>query len=72
MYQEDDTIYNGVIDLMFEYTDYIDIIDYKLSNISDEAYLNQLEGYKKYIENITNKKVNIYLYSIMNKELKKI
>ena len=72
MYQEDDTIYNGVIDLMFEYTDHFDIIDYKLSNISDEAYLNQLEGYKKYIESITNKKVNIYLYSIMNKELKKI
>ncbi len=71
MYEEDD-IYHGVIDLMFEYNDYIDIIDYKLSNISDEAYKKQLEGYKKYIENITNKKVNVYLYSIINKELKKL
>ena len=70
MYQEDETIYNGIIDLMFEYTDHFDIIDYKLSNINDEAYLNQLEGYKKYIENITNKKVNIYLYSILKNEIK--
>ena len=72
MYEEDNTLYHGVIDLMFEYKEYIDIIDYKLSNIDDEAYLKQLDGYKKYIENKTNKKVNIYLYSIINNELKKL
>ena len=57
---------------MYEYNDYIDIIDYKLNNIEDEAYINQLNGYKEYIENITNKKVNIYLYSIINSNLRKL
>ena len=57
---------------MLEYSNYIDIIDYKLKNIKDEAYIKQLMGYKNYIENKTNKKVNIYLYSMMNENLEKI
>ena len=72
MYEENNILYHGIIDLMFEYSDYIDIIDYKLSNIDDEAYKRQLDGYKKYIESVSNKKVNIYLYSIINNNLKKI
>ena len=66
----DDLLYKGVIDLMIEYDDYIDIIDYKLSNIDDEKYNNQLIGYKNYITLKTNKKVNIYLYSIIKDDLK--
>ena len=57
---------------MLEYDDYIKIIDYKLKNISDEAYLNQLNGYKNYIEKVFNKDVSIYLYSIINNTLEKI
>ncbi len=72
IYEEDNNMYHGIIDLMFEYSDYFDIIDYKLSNIDDENYINQLNGYKKYIESITNKKVNIYLYSILKNEIKKM
>lgn len=72
IYQEDDTLNHGIIDLMIEYENYIDIIDYKLKKITDDSYLKQLNGYKKYIEKITNKKVNTYLYSILNNELKKI
>ena len=72
MYEEDNNIYHGIIDLMFEYDDFIDIIDYKLSNVSDEAYLKQLEGYKKFISNKTDKKVNVYLYSIIKNNLVKI
>ena len=71
-YQSKDTLYNGVIDLMLEYNDHIDIVDYKLKNIDDEAYFNQLNGYKSYIESISNKKVNTYLYSIINEDLKEI
>ena len=73
IYKEYEFIYNdnnedkhGFIDLMLEYDNYVDIIDYKLKNIDDENYEKQLLGYKKYIENITNKKVNIYLYSIID------
>ena len=69
MYKEDNTMYNGVIDLILEYNDYINIIDYKLKNISDNEYKKQLKGYKKYVESITNKNVNIYLYSIMDDKL---
>ena len=61
--------YHGFIDLMMEYDDYINIIDYKLKNTSDLAYIKQLDGYKKYIESITGKKVYTYLYSILDKKV---
>ena len=63
---------HGIIDLMLEYSDHIDIIDYKLKEINDLNYIKQLNGYKEYIENKTNKKTNIYLYSILNNNLEKI
>ena len=66
IYEKNDSINHGIIDLMIEYKDYIDIIDYKLKNIEDENYINQLKGYKEFIENKTNKKVNLYLYSIID------
>ena len=65
-----DTI--GIIDCMIVYDDHIDIIDYKLKNVLDEAYSNQLNGYKEYIETKTNKKTNIYLYSIIDEEMTKL
>ena len=72
IYEEDNTTYHGVIDLMLVYKDNIKIIDYKLKNINDEAYLKQLNGYKDYIENRFNKPTNIYLYSVTNNTLEKI
>ena len=63
---------HGVIDLMLEYDDYIDIIDYKLKNIDDKAYIEQLTGYKNYILKKFNKPVNTYLYSIMNNVIEEI
>lgn len=72
VFEEDNTLYHGIIDLMLEYDNNIQIIDYKLKNISDEAYLNQLRGYKKYIEKVFNKEVSIYLYSILDNNLEKI
>ena len=58
----------GIIDCMLVYSDHIDIIDYKLKNVVDDAYVKQLNGYKKYIEERTNKKTNIYLYSILDEK----
>ena len=66
MYIKDDTKYHGIIDLMLEYDDHIDIIDYKLKNIDDKKYVEQLNGYKNFIESKSNKKVNLYLYSIID------
>ena len=63
---------HGIIDLMVEYSNYIDIIDYKLKNVLDDAYLKQLNGYRDYISKVTGKNVNIYLYSIIDSEYKKL
>ena len=72
IYTDDSKEYHGIIDLMLEYNDKIDIIDYKLNNIKDENYLKQLNGYKTYIETLTNKEINIYLYSIISGNLEKL
>ena len=72
IYEEDNKEYHGVIDLMIEYNDYINIIDYKLKNITDDVYRNQLMGYKKYIETKTSKQVYLYLYSILDSKLSSI
>ena len=69
IYEKDSIEKHGIIDLMLEYNNYIDIIDYKLKNTIDTAYLSQLNGYKEYIEYKTHKTVNIYLYSLINQEL---
>ncbi len=69
IYEQEDNIYHGIIDLMLEYDDHIDIIDYKLNDITDNNYLKQLNGYKNYISKIVNKPINIYLYSILQDKI---
>ena len=64
--------YHGIIDIMLEYENRKDIIDYKLNNIKDENYLKQLEGYRTYIKGISKKEINIYLYSIISETLEKL
>ena len=71
-YEKDNINYHGIIDLMLEYDEHIDIIDFKLKSITDDNYKSQLYGYKNYIENITNKKVNTYLYSILNEKIESL
>lgn len=68
-YSESNVNYHGIIDLMIEHDDYIDIIDYKLKNTTDSNYIKQLNGYKKYIESISKKNVNLYLYSILDEKI---
>ncbi len=72
IYNNENKEYHGIIDLMIEHQNKIDIIDYKLNNIKDENYLKQLNGYKTYIETLTNKEVSIYLYSIISENLEKL
>ncbi len=68
-YKDNKIINRGVIDLLLEYKDRFEIIDYKLSDTEDEAYKNQLLEYQKYIESKTNKVIHTYLYSINKGEL---
>ena len=79
VYQEYEFVYNydnqethGIIDLLIEYEDHFDIIDYKLKNIDDENYDKQLNGYRDYIKSISNKKVNCYLYSIIDNDYREV
>ena len=72
IYNEDNSISHGIIDLLIEDEDKCIIIDYKLKNITDPLYDKQLNGYKKYIEKKTNKKCNCYLYSILNEDYREI
>ena len=72
LFNKDGSIFHGFIDLLVEYDDHFDIIDYKLSNIDSEEYVNQLSGYKEYIESTYNKPCNMYLYSIKKDKFKKL
>lgn len=72
IYEEDDKSMHGFIDLLIEYEDKFVIVDYKLKNTTDEAYMKQLNGYKNYIMSISDKNVDIYLYSIMDEKLVKL
>ena len=72
IYEEDNITYHGIVDLLLVYNDSIKIIDYKLKNINDTAYLKQLNGYKSYIEKVFGKPTYIYLYSIIDNKLEKL
>ncbi len=67
-----ETIRHGVIDLLLVYDQHVIIIDYKLSNTSDPAYLKQLDGYAGYISNKLGKPVQTYLYSLLSNDLVKV
>ena len=64
--------YHGIIDLMLEYENEIIIIDYKLKNIEEDAYIKQLKVYYDYVSSISNKEIKLYLYSILDEKLKEI
>ena len=79
MYKEYEFIYDvdnihnhGIIDLLIEDAEEYIIVDYKLKNIDDQNYDIQLNGYKKYIETLTNKRCKCYLYSIINEKYREI
>lgn len=63
---------HGIIDLLLIKEKENIIVDYKLKNIKDKSYNEQLNGYKKCIEKITNKNTKIYLYSILDEKLEEI
>ena len=65
IYEVEGIKYHGIIDLMLDYKDHVDIIDYKLKNTTDENYQKQLNGYYNYIKTKTNKPINLYLYSLL-------
>lgn len=71
-FMKDNQEYHGIIDLMLEYDDEIKIIDYKLKNIEDDAYVKQLSVYYEYVKSVSDKKISLYLYSIMDHKVKEV
>ena len=71
-YIENDNYMHGIIDLMIEDKDKIIILDYKLKGIDDINYDKQLNGYRKVIENRTNKKIVCLLYSILDEKFREV
>lgn len=71
-FTKDDKEYHGIMDLMLEYDDEIKIIDYKLKNIDDDAYIKQLNVYYEYMSSVSDKKISLYLYSIMEHKVKEV
>lgn len=69
---KDKTIYNGIIDLLVETPDNIYIVDYKLNNVEDDAYIKQLSIYEKFVATKSNKPITTYLYSIIDGSFKEI
>ena len=72
IYEENETLFHGIIDLMLEYEDEIKIIDYKLKDIDDEGYIRQMQIYYKYVSEMKDKPITLYLYSIMDNLVKEI
>ena len=66
LYEEDNKISHGIIDLLIDCGDYLMIVDYKLKNIDDINYDKQLNGYRTFLENKTGRRVECYLYSIID------
>ena len=72
IYDEDNEKLHGIIDLLIENEDKMIIVDYKLKNIDDSNYDKQLNGYRKYIKEKTNKETYCYLYSILDEKYREI
>lgn len=62
----------GIIDLLIEDEDKYIVVDYKLKDIDHDYYDLQVSKYMEYIRSITNKKVEGYLYSIIDSKYRKI
>lgn len=73
MFSDNDTIYHGIIDLVLIEDNLVRIVDYKLKNIDDPKYIEQLNVYKKYLQTTLNKQnIKMYLYSINDDILKEV
>lgn len=64
--------YNGIIDLLAIYDDHIDIIDYKLSNVSHKEYDRQLIIYKQYVMSKYDLPINCYLLSLLHNKVREV
>ena len=65
---------NGIIDLLVVRERRIDIVDYKLKNIDDTAYKEQLETYRRNVARLfgAEKEIHTYLLSILDARVEEV
>ena len=63
---------NGIIDALIVHDDYIDIVDFKLKNIADDKYVEQLHTYRDYVKTISDKPIKMHLIAAITGEVKEI
>lgn len=63
---------NGIIDLLVVWPTHAWIIDFKLKNIETPEYVQQVQIYMNYIQQLLDIKVEGYLYSIITSQTKNI
>lgn len=62
----------GIIDCLIIRDDRVDIVDFKLKNISKEEYVIQMSVYRSYIAQITDKPIRTYLLATMSGESEEV
>lgn len=62
----------GYIDALIIKDNEVDIVDFKLKNIDDEAYDKQLRTYKRYIATLTNLPIKMYLLAAITGEIREV
>ena len=72
LWENSNKTYHGKIDLLLVGDSEALIIDYKLKNTKDKAYIDQLNGYKEVISNKLNLPTSCYLYSIIDEIFEEI
>ena len=72
MYFQNGINYHGIIDLVVVNEEQVSIVDYKLKNIDDPKYIDQLTVYYNYLKTIFQKDIKVYLYSILDNNLKEL
>ena len=63
---------NGIIDLFLVYDERIVLIDYKTKNIEDAYYDNQIRIYIEFLKNKFDKRVEAYLYSLVDGDYRQL
>ncbi len=72
VHENETGLHHGIIDLMTVTKTKAVIVDYKSSNLDDDAYERQLAGYRDYVGKTLKVAVECYLFSILGGELRKI
>ncbi|TVP96948.1 MAG: hypothetical protein EA374_00390 [Acholeplasmatales bacterium] len=62
----------GLIDLLVVFANQAYLVDYKLSDVTQDAYKDQIKGYQKVVQSMLNVPVQCYLFSLIRGTVREI